>query len=100
MTISDFATLLLDDSCVAKQSIQLDLFRKLEASILAALEPEASEAASPAEPAPSPAKSYMVASRLGRANYEDDAKKEAILNALQSMRGNRGMNNGRVIRSS
>jgi hypothetical protein len=98
MTVSDLANFLLDDTSAVSRRCQLDLFKDLDQTILSTF--DKTQPAPVAEALPVANGSYVVASRLGRTNYEANAKKEAISKALQAMRGNRGLGNGRVIRSS
>lgn len=102
MTISDQALFLLDDKAAKAKRKRLDLFAHLDSPVCDSL--AIATAKAPAvqhENANASASSYVVASRLNRANYEDAAKREAMLSALQSLRGSgRGFSSGRIIRSS
>ena len=105
MNIAEQALFLLDlaPSILNRKKIQnfSDLEPVVQASLRPAPEP-AEESAKPTLAAPS----YSVASRMGRANYDDQARAEALMNALQKLRANhknrlgQGLNATRVIRES
>lgn len=101
MSIADQALFLLDIPPSANRRKKLENFFDLEQTIRASLraafgEPEIL-AAKKTEAPPAP---YSVASRMNRANYEDQARAEALTSALQKLRASHQsrMANGRVIR--
>lgn len=88
MSLAEQALCLLDISPSAKNRTKLENFSSLDLEISASL-PGFSLPAGlpPVEPASPPSENlYSVASRMGRANYEEQAKAEALLNALKQMR--------------
>jgi hypothetical protein len=103
MSIADQALFLLDIPPSADQRKKLENFSDLEPTVRASLRTATGEV----EPAPAkteaPPASYSVASRMNRANYDDQAKAEALMNALQKLRAShksRMANGSRVIRQS
>ena len=106
MSIAEQALSLLDIFPSMQSRVKLDNFSSLDLVIGASLPGAASAAAEPApavasSPSPVTTESlYSVASRMGRANYEEQAKAEALLNALRQMRAKNGARNSRVIRST
>lgn len=103
MSIADQALFLLDIPPSADRRKKLENFFDLEPTIgasLRAMMPEPVAATAPAAEA-TPA-SYAVASRMSRANYEDQARAEALMSALQKLRASHQsrLANGRVIRQS
>ena len=103
MSIADQALFLLDIPPSIDRRKKPENFSDLEPTVRASLKTVMGES----EPAPAqaeaPPASYSVASRMNRANYEDQAKAEALMNALQKLRAshkNRMANGARVIRQS
>ena len=101
MSITEQAIYLLDISPSIQKRKCLENFASLESEIrdsiagpAPALPPEAI-AALPEKHTP-----YAVAARMGRSNYEEQAKAEALHNALRQMRAKRGKPPPRVIRGS
>lgn len=102
MSIAEQALLLLDIPPSINNRNKLASFSDIEPIVRASLrtalgEPEAvlprAEVAAP----------YSMASRMSRSNYEDQARAEALTNALQKLRANhknRLGNGTRVIRES
>ena len=105
MSIAEQALVLLDISPSITKRKNLENFINLDpvinASFPGAALPEPCGNALPEE---KPAENlYTVASRMGRANYEEHAKAEALLHALRQMRTKtspRPLNAGRVLRST
>ncbi len=100
--ISDQALLLLDDFHSSRSRKKMDLFADLEEHVTNSL--QTSKPASSAISSSENANPFTVAARLGRSNYEEQAKSEALLSALKKLRSrpleNKGMpNSGRVLRS-
>lgn len=104
LSISEQATLLLDDPAAKAKNKRLELFTNMEGAILESLgaapdlPAEAQDVIENTGTAPA---AYVVASRLSRANYEDSAKRESMMAALNSLRNNDrkpGLS-GRVIRA-
>jgi hypothetical protein len=102
LSIADQACLLLDDPAAQAKKHRLEIFSSMDATVLDSLGGNASMGdREPSQDSLPSNANYIVASRLGRNHYEDKARKEAIMSALQSLRSNgSGMNScGRVIRS-
>ncbi len=96
MNIAEQALFLLDTFPSAQNRKKLENFWNLDQTISAsfpgALEPEVTAAVAPENP-------YSVASRMNRSNYEDQARAEALTNALRQLRaGYVTKTNSRVIR--
>lgn len=88
MTIAEQALSLLDIFPSIRNRTKLDNFSNLDLEIDASLPGAILAPLSVAAelPPPSAENLYSVASRMGRANYEEQAKAEALLNALRKMR--------------
>ncbi|MGZ3742047.1 MAG: hypothetical protein ACXVB9_21915 [Bdellovibrionota bacterium] len=86
MSIADQALFLLDIPPSIDKRKKLENFSDLALTVGASLRTAIEEA----EPAPAqaeaPPASYSVASRMNRANYEDQAKAEALTRALRQIR--------------
>ncbi|MGE3263303.1 MAG: hypothetical protein AB7K68_16100 [Bacteriovoracia bacterium] len=97
MSIADQALFLLDIPPSANRRKKLENFFDLEQTIRAAFGEPETLTAKKTEAPPAP---YSVASRMNRANYEDQARAEALTSALQKLRASHQsrMANGRVIR--
>lgn len=91
MSIAEQALSLLDIFPSIQNRTKLENFSNLDGVIFASLAPAGSslpamaEATSPSAPI-NAENLYSVASRMGRANYDEQAKAEALLNALKQMR--------------
>lgn len=102
MSIADQALFLLDIPPSSAKRKKLENFSDLDSIVRASLRAELGENT------PAPVKTeiapptYSVASRMNRANYEDQARAEALMSALQKLRASHQsrMANGRVIRQS
>jgi len=105
MSIAEQALILLDISPSITKRKNLENFINLDPVISASFPGAAIiDADLSAAPEEKPAENlYTVASRMGRANYEEHAKAEALMHALRQMRAknsSRPMNAGRVLRST
>ncbi|MGZ3695006.1 MAG: hypothetical protein ACXWQO_12665 [Bdellovibrionota bacterium] len=100
MSIADQALFLLDIPPSTSRRKKLENFFDLEQTIRASLRAAFGDAEPAAVKAEAPPAPYSVASRMGRANYEDQARAEALMSALQKLRASHQsrMGNGRVIR--
>jgi hypothetical protein len=101
MSISEQALSLLDIVPSIASRKKLENFSSLDSEINASF-PGAS--LPPVLPEENPASlPYAVASRMGRPNYEEQAKADALFKALRQMRANnskRSPNGSRVLRST
>lgn len=101
MSIAEQALILLDIFPSITKRKQLENFSSLDPVINASF-PGAILAGIEEEEKPSE-NLYTVASRMGRSNYEEHAKAEALLHALRQMRAKnatRPTNANRVLRST
>jgi hypothetical protein len=101
MSIAEQALSLLDIFPSVQSRSRLENFSSLDLVIGASL-PGSQAPLKEAEPAVTE-NLYSVASRMGRANYEEQAKAEALLNALRQMRAKnaaRSIQTSRVLRRS
>ena len=102
MSIAEQALFLLDIETSEKSRRQLDCFKNIDSFILQSFSGE-TEPVAPASIAPADTmNAFSVASRLSRSNYEDQARAEALTNALRKIR-NRNPNasfSKRVIRNT
>jgi hypothetical protein len=101
MSIAEQALSLLDIFPSVQSRSRLENFSSLDLVIGASL-PGSKAPLKETEPAASE-NLYSVASRMGRANYEEQAKAEALLNALRQMRAKnaaRSIQTSRVLRRS
>lgn len=89
MSIAEQALSLLDIFPSIQNRTRLENFTNLDGVIVASFSPSGSSLPPLAESSPAPVSAenlYAVASRMGRANYDEQAKAEALLNALKQMR--------------
>lgn len=102
-SISDQALLLLDDSQSPLNRKKLDIFAEIDECVGASFSaPQETESTAKVEMHP-----FTVAARLSRSNYEEQAKSEALYQALQKLRSRSGHatttngypHSGRIIRS-
>lgn len=105
LSISEQALLLLDDKLSPQKRNSLDFFTNVDHFIHSSLgikqEDAKTEASSPVPTQPASSNAFTVAARLGRGNYEENAKNEAIVNALQRLRNRPDTSkysSGRIIR--
>lgn len=84
MSLAEQALFLLDIPTSIQSRNSLENFTCLEQTISASL-PGTEESASKAPPA-AEANPFFVASRMSRANYEDQARAEALTQALRQIR--------------
>jgi hypothetical protein len=100
VTISDQALFLLDDCFGHDRRTRLDIFSQLEAFVSSSLNGTI-QAPATAEIPTSTLSTFTVAARLNRTNYDDQARAEALLAALQKIRNRKSpFQSGRVIRSN
>lgn len=111
MTIAEQALILLDILPARRKRRKLENFSDLETTVRDSLGPAAALAnpveeplAMPAPSAPSPASvPYSMATRMQRPDYEDQARADALTNALRQLRAanqSKFRNGSRVIRQS
>lgn len=89
MSIAEQALSLLDIFPSIQNRTKLENFTNLDGVIVASFSLPGSITLPALEAAPAPLTTenlYAVASRMGRANYDEQAKAEALLNALKQMR--------------
>ncbi len=101
MRLAEFALNLLDlnpEKTPAQYSASMAELEKTISDSLA----EGAELASQTQALPDSASLYSVATRMGKSNYEEVAKAEALLLALKKMRAKNaaGLKSTRVIRST
>jgi len=99
MKFAEQALILLDLPTNSNLSRRLDRFPDIESMVNSSFE----ETILPVErlEIPTSTESFTVASRMGRVNYDEQAKAEALVTALEKIRSNnsrRGSNGGRVLR--
>ncbi len=82
MSIAEQALFLLDLVPNSNHRKKMENFPSLDLLVQSSLQ----GTPIPENIAPTPGESYTVAGRLGRANYEEYAKAEALLHALKQMR--------------
>jgi hypothetical protein len=101
MRLAEFALNLLDlnpeKSLVQYPPSMAELEKTISDSLA-----EGTDSAVAAQPLPDSASPYSVATRMGKSNYEEVAKAEALLLALKKMRAKNanGLKSTRVIRST
>lgn len=101
MTIAEQALFLLDTPSSILHRKKIENFHGLDGMVDASL-PGAVQLELE-QPEPNLENSFSVASRMGRTNYEEHAKVEALLHALGKMRainGKKGPHAGRVLRGT
>ena len=98
-SLSEQALHLIDIApCVSKRR-RLDNFANLDPEIGVSI--SSGVLAAPEAPPAPPAAPYSVAARLDRPQYEEQAKAEALMNALRQMRSKHGAKSSpRVIRGT
>jgi hypothetical protein len=102
MNLAEQALFLLDIQPSTKNRKSLDNFANLDQMILASF-PGESAPAEPVKNEPTAEKKpFSVASRMSRVNYEDQARAEALTQALKHFRAKNGSrsSSSRVIRQS
>ena len=97
ISIGEQALILLDISPSVQRRRRLENFSSLDPVI----DDSISEGSAPRSPeaVAAPLAPYAVAARMGRSNYEEHAKAEALMNALRQMRG-RNAHPSRVLRGT
>lgn len=89
MTLAEQALYLIDLGPLVKKRKNLEFFPSLDAMISGSFTVTAPLVNAPAEQAAAPASStnsFSIASRLGRSNYDDQARAEALINAIKKIR--------------
>ena len=103
LTINDQALLLLDDSVAREKRNQLDVFAGIAHLVSTSFTEKAPPIIGEQTKSTGNASSFTVAARLGRTNYDDQARAEALITALKKLRGRpntASYQSGRVIRSN
>ena len=106
LSISEQALLLLDDKLSPQKRNSLDFFANVDHFIQSSLglkQENTKAGPSPSSSEQASSNAFTVAARLGRGNYEENAKNEAIVNALQRLRNRPDTSkysSGRIIRSN
>lgn len=100
MKFAEQALILLDLPSNINLARRLDHFPDIESMVNSSFEKNILPEEKPEQMAAS-TESFTVASRMGRVNYDEQAKAEALVSALAKIRSNntrRGSNGGRVLR--